>query len=128
MTAIDIKKSDDILAADDLYAIQEEFCSYGNTFTYQLTEAEQGWVDFVRGKYSIADWIDENTNGDLLTFDCAETMSKALDDDCDGAGKAVCLSDDTALQKLFFWLYTDYGQYDGDSEWLLKRLAGYPLG
>ncbi len=105
--AIDVKQSADILAADDLYTLQEEFCSYGQAFTYQLTESELGWLDFVRGRYSIADWIDDNSEGDLLTFNCAEEMSRALDDDCEGFGKAVCLSDDTALQKLFFWMYSE---------------------
>ena len=106
-TAIDIKQSSEILAAEDLYTIQEKFCCCGQTFSYQLTESELGWLDFVRRKYSIADWIDENRNGDILTFDCPENMSKALDEDCENAGKAVCLSDDTALQKLFFWLYSE---------------------
>jgi hypothetical protein len=111
-----IKQSDDILAADELHTLQEEFCSYGQVFTYQLTADEMVWLDFVRGRYSIADWIDSNSNGDLLTFNSAESMSKALDEDCQDAGKAVCLSDDTALQKLFFWLYVDYGQYDGNND------------
>ena len=106
--SIDVKQSDDILAADDLYELQEEFCCYGNSFTYQLTLGELGWLDFVRGRYSIADWIDSNLNGDLLTFDTPDRMSRALDDDCLGAGKAVCLSDDTALQKLFFWMFSEY--------------------
>ena len=104
---MDIRQSGEILALDDLYDLQDTFGSSGIQFKYQLTESEQGWVDFVRGKYSIADWIDANTDGDILTFDCPITMSKALDDDCGGAGKGVCLSDDTALQKLFFWLYED---------------------
>ena len=105
--AIDIKQSKDILAADDLYTLKEEFCSYGQAFTYQLTDDELSWLDFVTGKYGIADWIHERLVGDLLTFDCSESMSRALDDDCENAGKAVCLSDDTALQKLFFWLYSE---------------------
>ena len=111
---IDVKQSEDILAADDLYNLQDSFCTYGDSFTYQLTPGELEWLEFVRGRYSIADWIDDRLNGDLLTFTTPESMSRALDDDCLGAGKAVCLSDDTALQKLFFWMFSDYGQYEGE--------------
>ena len=108
--AISIQQSDTILAADDLYKLQEEYTSYGNAFTYQMTEGELAWLDFVRGKYSIADWIDSRLEGDLLTFNDCESMSQALADDGIDC-KAVCLSDDTALQRLFFWLSVDVTDY-----------------
>ena len=98
--------SSEILAADDLYELQDTFACSGIPFKYQLTADEIGWLDFVRGRYSIADYILETLEDDVMTFDCPFTMSDALDDDCGGAGKAVCLSDDTALQRLFFWLYS----------------------
>ncbi len=102
--------SNQILAMDDLYQIQDQGSS-GIPIEYQLTTGEIGWVDFVRGRYSIADYIDQHTSlwhgVTVLTIDDTMEMSQALDDDCGGAGKAVCLSDDTALQKLFFWLYSE---------------------
>lgn len=99
--------SNEILEQEDLYPLQDTFGSSGISFQYRMTGEELGWLTFVQGRYSIADWIMDNLEADVLTFDCPETMSRAMDDDCEGAGKAVCLSDDTALQKLFFWLYSE---------------------
>lgn len=101
-----IYTSEEILQAEDLYNIQD-FASSGITIKYQLTQGEIGWVDFVRGRYSIADYIDANTQDDILSITCTHELSKNLDYDCMNAGKAVCLSDDSALQRLFFWLYTE---------------------
>jgi hypothetical protein len=95
--------SEEILSKDDLYDLQD-MASMGQTIYYKLTEAEKGWVDFVRGRYPIADYIDQNETDGILAIDAYE-MSKALDEDCEGFGKGVCLSDDTGLQRLFFWLY-----------------------
>ena len=100
-----IYSSEDILNADDLYDIQEMVCCFGQSIQYRLTADEIKWIDFVRGRYSIADYLDENMVEDILTISDADEMSQALNDDCNGFGKAVCLSDETALQKLFFWLY-----------------------
>lgn len=100
-----IYTSAEILALDDLYDIQEKVSSFGLPIQYQMTEGELGWLDFVTTRYSIADWIGAHLDGDILTLD--DTFSAALDDDCRLAGKAVCLSDDTALQKLFFWCYSE---------------------
>ena len=104
MTAI--YKSDYILSLDDLYDIQEQVCCFGSSIQYQLTDDELGWLDFIRGKYCIADYIADNMTDDgVVTID--NDISKSLDDDCGGWGKATMLSDDTALQKLIFWVYED---------------------
>jgi len=100
-----IYNSDEILNMDDLYGIQERVSSFGLSIQYQLTKGESKWVDFVRGRYSIADYIDNNTDeNDILTID--NDVSGAMDSDNGGAGKAVCLSDETALQKILFWVYS----------------------
>ena len=95
----------------------EDFGTYGG-LKYKLTEDEWGWMKFVRGRYSIADYIDSNTEDGITTFDAIE-FSVALDDDwngggkavmlsaCGGCGKAVMLSDDTALQAIFFCGYDE---------------------
>jgi hypothetical protein len=100
--------SEQILAADDLYELQDSFCCSGTPFRYQLTDGEMGWLDFMRGCYGIYDWINENTDKDgFLVFNCADELGKVLNED--GMDfKAVCLSDDTALQKLFFWCSNEY--------------------
>lgn len=101
-----IYTSNEILQSEDLYEIQEIVGSFGLSIKYQLTLDELKWVDFVRGRYSIADYIDKNSNeNNVLTIDLQ--VSKALDDDCGGFGKAVCLSDNTALQKILFWVYQE---------------------
>lgn len=72
-----------------------------------MTEGEIGWLMFIQGKYSIADWVMANMDEDgILTFNCPFEMAEALNDDM-YSYKAVMLSDDTALQKLFFWLGND---------------------
>jgi hypothetical protein len=68
---------------------------------YKLTEDELGWLKFVSGRYSIADHIIDNIDGDVYTVDSYE-MSKALNDD-GMFPKAVCLSDETTLQSIFFY-------------------------
>lgn len=94
--------SEEILGMDDLYKLQNE-----ETIHYQMTAAEIGWAEFIRGHYCIADYIYENMDNDMVL--CIDTyeLSSVLDDDCKGAGKAVMLSDDTALQRVFFWLYDE---------------------
>ena len=99
----------EILEDVDCPDFADDFGMHGG-IKYQLTEDEQQWLDFVRGRYCIADYIDNNTKGGrnhgITTFNAAE-MSRALDADCAGLGKAVCLSDDTALQKIFFYGYQE---------------------
>jgi len=68
---------------------------------YRLTGAELGWLKFVSGRYAIADHIRENLVDDVYTVDL-EGMSEALNDDT-MFPKAVCLSDDTVLQSIFFY-------------------------
>lgn len=68
---------------------------------YRLTDAELGWLKFVSGRYAIADHIRDNLVDDVYTVDL-EGMSQALDDD-GMSYKAVCLSDDTVLQSIFFY-------------------------
>jgi len=90
---------------EDLYSLQDKFCCSGIPFKYQMTEGELGWLKHIRGKYSIADWVDKQLDGDILLFNCQNEIKQALDDDCQDAGKATMLSDDTQLQRLFFWMY-----------------------
>lgn len=96
--------SKEILEAEDLYQLQDTFSSSGIPFQYKLTESETGWLMHIKGKYSIADYVLENTDLDgVLTFSDPTLLTEALE--ADGMHpKAVMLSDETALQKLFFWL------------------------
>ena len=68
---------------------------------YRLTEAELSWLRFVLGRYAIADHIRKNLVDGVYTVDL-HGMSEALEDD-GMFPKAVCLSDDTALQAIFFY-------------------------
>jgi len=68
---------------------------------YELTTDELGWLDFIDGKYSIADHLRANMVGNVYTVDTFG-MSEALE--ADGISyKAVMLSDDSALQAIFFY-------------------------
>jgi len=98
-----VYESAEILAADDLYTLQESFTSCGVPFLYRLTTGEREWLRFVSGRYAIADWCGQNMDGDILTFDDAQELGEALHED-GTFPKAAMLADNTALQKLFFWL------------------------
>ena len=94
--------SEQILAMDDLYELQET-----GSVQYKLTDSEQSWLDFVRGKYSIADYLDQNMTENYVEIETSG-MSDALDaDNGHSGGKAACLSENTALAKIFFWLYME---------------------
>ena len=73
---------------------------------YRLTDAELGWLKFDSGRYAIADHIKDNLTDDVYTVDL-QGMSEALEDD-GMFPKAVCLSDDTVLQSIFFYTAQDY--------------------
>jgi hypothetical protein len=96
-----IYSSKEILAMDDLSDLQEL-----DNIIYSMTQDEMIWLDFVTGKYSIADYLNDNLDGENVTISQLD-LSIALDYDCDGHGMAVMLSEDTALQKICFWLYAD---------------------
>ncbi len=99
-----IYTSQQILETEELYELQDSFSSSGTPFKYQLTEGEYEWAEFIKNKYAISDYVLDNTdNNKVMSFDCPNEMSKALLED-GIPHKAVMLSDDSALQKLFFWL------------------------
>lgn len=99
--------SEEILAAEDLYDLQDSFGSLGIPFKYQLTDEEIEWALFIHGSYEISDWVLENMDDNgVITFGNGTEMSQALHDD-GMAPKAVMLSDHTALQRLFLWLAED---------------------
>lgn len=68
---------------------------------YKLTESELGWLDFVSGRYAIASHICDNMVNGVYTMDSL-SLGSSLDDD-GMFPKAVCLSDDTALQAILFY-------------------------
>ena len=68
---------------------------------YRLTDGELSWLDFVSGRYSIADHLNDNMVEGVYTMD-SYGLGEALDE-TGMFPKAVCLSDDTALQAIFFY-------------------------
>ena len=68
---------------------------------YLLTDDELGWLDFVRGRYAVADHLINNMVDGVYTMD-VYGLGEALDE-TGMFPKAVCLSDDTALQAIFFY-------------------------
>tara|TARA_R110002153_G_C13252939_1_gene491771 strand:- start:358 stop:693 length:336 start_codon:yes stop_codon:yes gene_type:complete len=100
--------SKEILDLEDLYELQDTYSSSGIVFSYQLTDGEFGWMDFIKNKYGIYDLLIENIDEkNILTF-CFDSyeLGQVLEDDSVHY-KAVCLSEDSALQKLFFWLSSE---------------------
>lgn len=95
--------SSEILQAEDLYELQDTFSSSAVPFYYEMTAGEIEWLDFVKNRYSIAGWIEKQRKGNVLCFNCATELREVLKDD-GMHPKAPMLSDESALQKLFFWL------------------------
>jgi hypothetical protein len=102
-----IKRGDIMIHTDEtLRALDGDFENYHYQLEdgarYRLTEGELGWLEFVRGRCSIADHLLESIDADgVYTVDTLG-MSKALEDD-DSFPKATCLSDDTTLQAIIFY-------------------------
>jgi hypothetical protein len=74
---------------------------------YIMTPSELEWMLFIKNRYSIYDalcHVDFETG--LVSIDFLE-CSQAMDEDNRGMGKAVCLSDDTSLQKILFSVYSE---------------------
>lgn len=94
------------LKKDDFFLFDDAIMAYGY-IEYKLTNSEKQWMNFVRNRYSIFDYIQENTDENGITRFYTDELSKALDDDCEGFGKATCLSDESSLQAICFYLYCD---------------------
>lgn len=90
---------------DEFFLFDDAFSCCGGLY-YKLTEEELKWLDFVRGRYAIADYIDANMGEDGFCYFDAYEFSPILDGD--GMGyKAVCLSDYASLQRVFFHGYIE---------------------
>jgi len=100
LTTNDILLANGGINYDVITSIIEDIDNQG--IQYQLTDGELKWLDMVKGKYSIASYIEENLSGNLLTLDNRDALSLAMEEDSEGSGKAVMLSDDTALQSILF--------------------------
>lgn len=83
-------------------------CVQSDEIYYQLTPGELQWLNFINGRYAIADYffkvLDENN---VVRIDSME-MSEAIYADNGNWPKATMLSDDTALQKIIFYNYIDF--------------------
>lgn len=101
--------SEQVLEAD----ITDLSCSLSEAdhFTYTLTPDELGWLEFVRGRYAIADLLlwsiePQSETGEPVKVTLnAWDVSRALNDD--GMDRPVCLSEDTALCRLCWACYTE---------------------
>lgn len=107
--------SEDVLAVEDLFEIAD-LASSGIRFMYKMTVGEIGWLEHVKGRYMIADVLEgmmESRYGELV-FEDIDLVNRALEADARGMGKAVMLSDDTALQRIFFNLYQEQPEDDDE--------------
>ena len=88
---------------------QDAFCSCDG-LSYEMTESELQWIDFIKGTYSIADYLVDNMHVNeqgKSIVNINSDFSRVLDMDNDGSGKALLLSDNTALQAIFFYNYQE---------------------
>jgi len=68
---------------------------------YRLTDGELGWLDFVRGRYCIADHLDQNIESGVYTVDTMGLGQAMMDDDM--FPKIVMLSEDSVLHRIAFF-------------------------
>jgi len=100
----------DTTSEADLYKIADMVSLSGLTIKYQLTPGELEWLKFIKGRYCIYDYIIKRLDGDIITID--DTISAWLDKDNAYCGKATCLSDESTLQKIFWFCYSETPQPD----------------
>ena len=71
-------------------------------FRYQMTDAELGWLTWIGDRCSISEYLWQNTTVfGVATIDVWE-IGDALR--ADGVDRAPCLSDDTQLQRLIWYI------------------------
>jgi len=105
-----IEKQAKIHTTEKLQALDDE---QGDNYHYQLTDGEQyrltdeelGWLDFVRGRYCIADHLDENIESGVYTVDTIG-LGEAMEDD-GMFPKIVMLSEDSVLHRIAFFSATE---------------------
>jgi len=68
---------------------------------YQLTKGELGWLDFVRGRYAIADHFDDNMEDDIYTVDTIGLSESLWMDGC--RHYPACLDDETPLALIVYF-------------------------
>ena len=68
---------------------------------YRLTGGELEWLDFVRGRYAIADHFDENMKDGVYTVDMMGLSESLAFDGLDY--HAPCLSCDSVLYEIIFY-------------------------
>lgn len=68
---------------------------------YQLTKAELDWLDFVRGRYAIADHFDDNIEDGIYTVDTIGLSEALWMDDC--RHYPACLDDETPLALIVYF-------------------------
>ena len=72
-----------------------------STIHYRLTDDEVTWLQWIGRRYSISSHLIDTIKGDTVTIDSYE-IARALSDD--GLDRAPCLSDDTQLQRLLWYI------------------------
>jgi hypothetical protein len=72
-----------------------------STIQYKLTDDEVKWLMWIGRRYTISSHLIDTIQGDTVTIDSYE-IARALSDD--GLDRAPCLSDDTQLQRLLWYI------------------------
>tara|TARA_R110002096_G_scaffold62576_1_gene154519 strand:+ start:1125 stop:1463 length:339 start_codon:yes stop_codon:yes gene_type:complete len=86
-------------------------------FLYKLTEGEKGWLEWIGDRYAIAEvlgntWSEGDDGTVTITIDTME-VSEALA--ADGVDRAPCLSEDTQLARLVWFIGPDE-DYEGGEQ------------
>jgi len=106
--------SDDVAKAHEECPSGLESITEECRFRYQLTEGEKGWLDWIGERYSVAVelWKDyqEDDDGTATVLIDTWEIGEALKGD--GIDRAPCLSEDTELAYLIWFIGPN--EYDAD--------------
>ena len=76
-------------------------------FFYQLSDDEAGWLDWIGDRYAISTYLRESLQYpqtvEIETMEIARCLAE------DDADRAPCLSEDTQLQRLIWFIGPDEG-------------------
>ena len=112
MAIVDGKFIPELFTSEEILAICEEDIAGLERITehcrfkYQLTEAEQGWLDWIYQRYAVGICILDNLrqNEETPGIVLIDTHEIGVCLAADGLDRAPCLDEDTALAKLIWFI------------------------
>jgi hypothetical protein len=92
-----------VFTSEDLERLEFDRLADAGLFLYKLTEAEIGWIDWAGRRFSVSEYLSDNLDRETRFVEIdVELIAEALA--ADGVDRAQCLSEDTQLQRLIWFI------------------------